>query len=155
MRGPRDRTREPCRSGGLIAAALMALSLSACISNLDAQLVPGANLAEIHNVYVVDGDNPDLAKDIAQAFQAKGLTATSGPREDMPEATDTVATFVDRWMWDFSMYLMKLTITVSEKGTEVPLATATSERSSMSRVDPDEMAREVVDAILSAKKGGS
>lgn len=138
----------------IVSFLAVAVSAAACVSSLNAKLVPGADLASVDRVYVVqtEDNDPTMGPVIAEQLESMGFVASSGPREDMPETADTFVTFTDRWMWDVTMYLMQLTITLSEARTDVPLASGESMRSSFARESPPEMAREVLDEIFGAKR---
>jgi hypothetical protein len=45
----------------------------------------------------------------------KGYSSTAGP--ELPQASykvDSVVTYVDKWMWDITLYLIELTVTLRE-----------------------------------------
>ena len=95
----------------------LVLALSGC-SSVDARVAPGHNLASLKRFFVVtsSSDNHGLDRHIANALQARGLTAETGPLTMMPDDTEAVITYQDRWGWDFSDYLAYLQIDVSAPG---------------------------------------
>ena len=58
----------------------------------------------------------------------------------------------DKWMWDMTMYLLELTVTIHDPRTEVGLATGNSMYTSLIRKSPQAMVDEVVDNILKQRK---
>jgi hypothetical protein len=88
---------------------------------------------------------------IADKLRSKGVTVTSG-LEAAPGNVDAVVTYVDKWMWDMSMYMMELTITLRDPKTDAQLATGNSMHGSLTRKSPKEMVDEVVDNIYKGAK---
>ena len=69
-----------------------------------------------------------------------------------PAATDISVTYIDKWMWDITMYMVELTIDFRDPKTNFPLATGNSLHTSLTRKSPDAMVDEVLNNILSAPK---
>jgi len=57
-------------------------------------------------------------------------------------------TYVDKWMWDITMYLLELTITIRDPQTDYPLANGNSYHTSLTRKSPPEMVDEVLGNIF-------
>ena len=57
-----------------------------------------------------------------QELRRLGHDASSGPLTMLPENTDAVLTYADRWEWDFKTYLIELTIELHTARTEKKLA---------------------------------
>jgi hypothetical protein len=55
--------------------------------------------------------------------------------------------YVEKWMWDITMYMIELTVTIRDPKTDFPLASGNSYHTSLTRLSPQEMANEVVDNI--------
>ena len=70
---------------------------------------------------------------------------------EKPANVDAVATYVDKWMWDITMYLLELTITIRDPKNDFPLASGNSFHTSLTRKSVDEMVDEVTNTIF--KKG--
>jgi hypothetical protein len=51
-------------------------------------------------------------------------------------------------MWDITMYLVELTVTIREPKSDYPLATGNSLHTSLTRLSPPEMVDEVVGNIF-------
>ena len=61
---------------------------------------------------------------------------------------DAIVTYVDKWFWDFTFYLLELTITLREPKTDFPLATGNSLHTSLTRKSPEGMVAEVLTNIF-------
>jgi hypothetical protein len=88
---------------------------------------------------------------IASKLRTKGVTVTTGD-EASPSNVDAVVTYVDKWMWDITMYMLQLTIIINDPKTGAQLATGNSLHGSLTRRSPQEMVDEVVDNIYKNKK---
>jgi len=141
----------------LIAAGALACVLGAmagCASSrATATLLPGSDLGKVKTAYIVHADTDTHQVDVAlqKAFKSHGIDATVGPAHPPPYAADVSVTYVDKWFWDITMYLLELTVTVRDPASDFPLATGNSMHTSLSRESPEEMTDEVVRNILAAK----
>lgn len=137
-----------------ILFALMALALSTgcAVNRATATLMPDADLSKVKTVYVVKHDKDDrgVGDLIKTNLAGRGYKAEMGPEVKPPYKADAVVTYVDKWMWDITMYLLELTITVRDKN-DFPLATGNSLHTSLTRKSPPEMVDEVVNNIVTAK----
>jgi hypothetical protein len=88
---------------------------------------------------------------IADKLRTKGVTVTTGT-DSPPSGVDAVVTYIDKWMWDMTMYMLELTITIRDPKTDFPLATGNSYHTSLTRLSPKEMVNEVVDNIYKGAK---
>ena len=61
-------------------------------------------------------------------------------------------TYVDRWMWDITMYMLELTVHVRNPETNASLAVGNSYHTSLSRKSPVEMVEEVLNNIFKNPK---
>jgi hypothetical protein len=57
---------------------------------------------------------------------------------------DSVITYVDRWMWDITLYLLELTVTLRDATNSFPIALGNSYHTSLTRKSPEEMVDEVM-----------
>jgi len=141
---------------GLIALVLGPwLLASGCSNHATATLSPGADLSTIKSFYVVHQpkDTRQLQHLIRDRLLAEGYKATAGPEsERSSQQVDSVVTYVDRWMWDITLYLLELTITLRDANNDFPLAVGNSYHTSLTRLSPEEMVNEVITNILNAGK---
>ena len=135
-----------------IACVAIAGATSGCaVNRATANVDEHASLGKIKTVYVTKlaADGRGVNDLIAEKFRSRGIQATTGPgkREDV----DAVVTYADKWMWDITMYMLELTVTVRDPKTDFALASGDSFHTSLTRKSPKEMVDEVVDNIF--KKG--
>ena len=99
----------------LATLALLALGFaSGCSNRATATLTPGADLSTIKSYYVVHQpkDTHNLHYLIRDRLIKEGYSATAGPElAQSSYQADSVITYVDRWMWDITLYLLELTVT--------------------------------------------
>jgi len=118
-------------------------------------LEPSANLIAIKSYYVVHQpkDTHGIHNLIRDRVVKEGFNASAGP--ELPQAThkaDSVITYIDRWMWDITLYLLELTVTLRDANNNFPLAVGNSFHTSLTRKSPEEMVEEVMTNIFNAAK---
>jgi hypothetical protein len=131
----------------VLAACIAVFSTGCAVNRATANVSPDADLTKIKTFYVVQQpkDERGIEKIIAENLTARGFSAKSGPEiATMPAGIDAVVTYVDRWMWDITMYLLELTVTIRNPSNNFPLATANSYHTSLMRKAPPEMVDEVL-----------
>jgi hypothetical protein len=138
----------------LATLALLALGFaSACSNRATATLAPGADLSTIKSYYVVHQpkDTHNLHYLIRDRLIKEGYSATAGSELELSSyQTDSVITYVDRWMWDITLYLLELTVTLRNASNGFPLAVGNSFHTSLTRKSPEEMVDEVMTNIFTA-----
>jgi hypothetical protein len=143
-------------SGTLIPLALAALLfVSGCSNRATATLSPGADLSKVKTFYVVHQpkDTHSIHHLISDKLVMEGYSATAGP--ELPQSSykvDSIVTYVDRWMWDITLYLLELTVTFRDATNGFPLAVGNSYHTSLTRKSPQEMVDEVLTNILNTSK---
>lgn len=133
-----------------IAACLLAVSLmSGCaVNRATATVDPSANLASLKRLHVVKDKEDERGIDrlIAERLEKMGYTATTG--DDKAKGVDAIVTYVDKWFWDITMYMIELTIVVRDPANDFPLATGNSLHTSLTRLSPPAMVEEVTGNIF-------
>lgn len=133
-----------------IPALLFVLSImSGCaVNRATATVDPSANLNGIKTIHVkkFGPDKHSLDGLIADKARSMGLNATTG--DNVAANTDAVITYVDKWMWDITMYMIELTIQVRDPKTDFTLAVGNSFHTSLTRKSPTEMVDEVMTNIF-------
>jgi len=112
-------------------------------------------LSAIKTVYVVHQpkDTHDLHLLIRDRLVKEGYTATAGPELARSSyQASSVVTYVDRWVWDLTLYLLELTVTMRDASDDFPLAVGNSYHTSLTRKTPEEMVDEVITNIFNAAK---
>lgn len=133
---------------GLVATLTTGCAVNRATGSVD----PSTNLATLKTMYVKkipDDDNTHAL--IADKLRSKGITVTTGV-EPAPSGVDAVVTYIDKWMWDITMYMLELTITFRDPKTDFPMATGNSFHTSLTRLSPKEMVDEVIDNIYKGAK---
>jgi hypothetical protein len=129
--------------------------ISGCSNRATATLSPGADLSKLKTFYVVHQpkDTHSLHNLISDKLVKEGYSATAGP--ELPQSSykvDSIVTYVDRWMWDITLYLLELTVTFRDATNGFPLAVGNSYHTSLTRKSPEEMVDEVLTNILNTSK---
>ena len=134
-----------------ISVVLAFLSgLTGCATNrATATVTPGSDLKAMKTLYVVklpnDKNNVDIL--IKDYLEKKGYSVTTGPELTPPYKADGVVTYIDKWMWDITMYMIELTVNVRQPTNNFPIATGNSYHTSLTRKSPPEMVDEVMTNI--------
>jgi hypothetical protein len=138
----------------LLLSAL--LFLAGCANRSSATLTPGTDLSKAKNFYVVKSppDDRGIHKLIVDQLTKIGYTAKSGPELSSSYNADVVVTYLDKWMWDITMYMIELTITFRTPDTGFPMAIGNSFHTSLTRLSPQEMVDEVLTSIFNKAKQG-
>lgn len=131
----------------LIAATII-FSSGCSVNRATATLDPSADLAGIKTIYVnkfaPDGRGINLL--ITNKLKSMGYSVKTGI--DAPKDVDVIVTYEDKWMWDLTMYMIELTITIRDPDSNFPLASGNSYHTSLTRKSPEEMVEEVVNNIF-------
>lgn len=134
---------------GLLAIVGASVFMTGCaVNRATATVDPTARLDQMQTLQVkqLEGEDGTIRTLIAEKLRARGYAVTSG--EPMPGKVDAVVTYVDKWMWDLTMYLLELTITIRDPATDFPLASGNSYHTSLTRKSPTEMVDEVLGNIF-------
>lgn len=132
-------------------AAILAIATSlttGCANRATGSVNPSTDLSALKTMYVrhYPSDNSGVNLEIADKLRSKGVTVTTGPAAPSNNF-DAIVTYVDKWRWDITMYLLELTITIRDTKTESPIATGNSYHTSLTRKSQTEMVDEVVNNI--------
>lgn len=131
-----------------IVLAVFASLTTGCANRATGSVNPSTDLSTLKTMYVrhYPSDNSGVNQEIADKLRSKGVTVTTG--NVMPAGNfDAIVTYVDKWMWDITMYMLELTVTVRDPKTEAPLAVGNSYHTSLTRMSQTEMVNEVVNNI--------
>ncbi|HEX2929509.1 MAG TPA: hypothetical protein VHV54_07335, partial [Candidatus Binatia bacterium] len=126
--------------GSLWALLGLLVFAPGCSNRATATISPGADLSKIKSFYVVHQpkDTHSIHYLIRDKLVKDGFTAVAGP--ELPQAsyqTDSVITYVDRWVWDITLYLLELTVTLRDAATNFPQAVGNSYHTSLTRKSPE------------------
>jgi hypothetical protein len=143
------------RIPGIVAlAAVVFLGTGCAVNRATATLTPGADLGKVRTIYIEKEKGDDRAIDLIlkKNLEKRGYTVMTGdaPKPDKP--VDAALSYVDRWMWDITMYMLELTVTLRDPANSFPMAVGNSFHTSLTRKSPEEMVDEVLGNILSPTK---
>ena len=127
----------------------LAMLLSGCaVNRATATVDPSANLAALKSFHVVKEkeDERGINQLIAERLTKMGYTASTS--DGKASGVDAIVTYVDKWFWDITMYMIELTIVVRDPATDFPLATGNSFHTSLTRLSPPAMVDEVTGNIF-------
>ncbi len=133
----------------IILALFISTTLMGCaVNRATGSVDPKANLLALKSMHVKKNpsDDSNINILIADKLRSKGITVTTEP-EVSSSNIDATVTYIDKWMWDITMYLLELTITIRDPKTDFPLATGNSYHTSLTRLSPKEMVDEVINNI--------
>jgi len=133
--------------------AVTAVVLSGCaVNRATGNVDPSVDLPALKTMYVrrIPADDGTHVL-IANKLRTKGVVVSTGV-EPPPDNVDAVITYIDKWFWDITMYMLELTIVIRDPKTDFPLATGNSYHTSLTRLSPQEMVNEVIDNIYKAGK---
>jgi len=137
----------------VFACASLAATTGCAVNRATANVMPDADLSKIKSVYVVKEPQDERGIDelIKKNLAKRGYQVDGGLEQTPPYKTDAVVTYIDKWMWDITMYMIELTVTVRNPSS-FPMATGNSLHTSLTRKSPEEMVDEVLTNIHNAKK---
>jgi len=133
----------------LAALTTVAATTTGCaINRATATVDPSVNLGSLKAMHVAKQPKDDNGINvlIAEKLRSRGYSVTTG--SEKPSALDAVVTYIDRWRWDITMYMLELTITIRDPGSDYPLASGKSYHTSLTRMSPSEMVDEVLNNIF-------
>lgn len=131
---------------------VVTLSTGCAVNRATGSVDPSTNLSSLKTMYVKKlAEDDNTYNLIADKLRTKGVTVTTGTGAPA-DNVDAVVTYIDKWMWDITMYMLELTITIRDPKTDFPMATGNSFHTSLTRLSPKEMVNEVVDNIYKGAK---
>lgn len=138
----------------LVLLSAMVLTTGCAVNRATATLSPGTDLSQAKTIYVVKQPKDKNAVDalIAADLTKRGYAVTTGPELASAPQADMTVTYVDKWMWDITMYMIELSVTMRDAKTGYPLAVGNSYHTSLTRKSPPAMVDEVMNNIFTAPK---
>jgi len=139
----------------LLWLAVVLCSGGCAVNRATATVSPDGEIGKAKTFFVVrhPEDTRGVRQIVSDNLAKRGFVVKSGEQSDKaPPGTDAVVTYIDRWFWDITMYLVELTITVRNPDNNFPMATGNSYHTSLTRKTPEEMVDEVLTNIFNAAK---
>jgi hypothetical protein len=136
--------------------AVLASLTTGCANRATGSVNPATDMSALKTMYVrhYPSDNSGVNLEIADKLRSKGVTVVTGNVEPAGHF-DAIVTYVDKWRWDITMYLLELSITLRDPKTETPLAEGNSFHTSLTRMSQTEMVNEVVNNIYGSVSGSA
>ena len=79
----------------------------------------------------------------------KGFNYNASTADKCPDNVDAVLTYRDKWRWDLSMYMLSISMRLSDPNTGFPLAFGQALHTSLTRQSPKDTINEVLASIFS------
>ena len=138
-----------------LALAAVFVALSGCAINRDTGTFdPGMDIVQT-DVFFVERFGPDnrgLEKIIADNLSLRGYAVSFGEKGMAPDDATILVTYIDKWMWDITMYMIELTITFRDPATLAAIGSGNSYHTSLTRLSPEQMIDEVLGNIFEADR---
>jgi len=132
---------------GLIIVLLSMFSLlqGCAINRATATVDQATDLSTLKVFYVkkYSEDTRDTNVLIENKLEGMGFEVSESETD-----VDAIVTYVDKWWWDITMYMIELTIALRDPKTDFPLATGNSYHTSLTRESPEAMVGEVLTNIF-------
>jgi len=135
----------------VLAFAVLTLLAGCYYQYTNSRVLPDRGISADKRYYVVRHANDPRKIDltVAEEMRAMGLhNVSSGLEADMPDGTDVIVFYEDRWMWDMTNYLIMLKIQFRDTSSNVLIARGQSVRSSLVRKSLEAMVQETLVAIF-------
>jgi len=130
--------------------------ITGCATNMaTGSVTPGTDLGRYKSFYVITQptDKHNVALLIHDRLGKMGYTVKAGPElAGNNYGTDATVRFLDKWMWDMTLYMLELTVTLRNPANDFPFAKGYSMHTSLTRKSPEEMVDEVLTNIFQAPK---
>jgi len=136
----------------LLLIASVVIYSGCAVNRATGTIAPGKELVQTDVFYVehFEPDRRNFHQSIADNISLRGYTATAGEEGQTPEGADVLVTYIDKWFWDITNYMIELTITFRDSTTGAAVASGNSYHTSLTRKSPDEMIDEVLTNIFTA-----
>jgi hypothetical protein len=112
--------------------------------------MPNVELSVYQSFFVVEeeDDRREVGRTIAGELANMGFDTSIGNISEVSDSIEVLVRYDAKWSWDITFYLLSLNIRFLDASSHAPLATATSEHSSISRKTKKGMTEEVLGNIF-------
>ncbi len=110
----------PAKQIILLLGLLAFISLTGCANLATGRYLQVWIFKQLNKFYVekFKPDNHGINLLIRDELQTMGYEAKTGPENKVPEDTEVIVTYLDNWMWDITMYMIKLRVFMHEPETK-------------------------------------
>ena len=136
---------------GLLIPILSLLLLSGCaINKATGSRDPNFEASKINYLYVAHQpkDKRNINLLIQTELEKRGYKVDTGSKVKAPKSIDGLVTYIDKWMWDITNYMIELSVFIRNPENNFPIAQGYSMHTSLTRKSPEEMVKEVVANML-------
>ena len=100
---------------GLVVTLMTGCAVNRATANVD----PSTDLSSIKTMYVkkIPEDGRGINMLIADKLRSKGITVTTGTEPPVSNV-EAVVTYIDKWMWDITMYMIQLDVQIRNPKTD-------------------------------------
>ena len=99
----------------LFVFCLLLLTAGCAVNRATAIVTPGNDFSKVKSFYIVKEQGDDNVYKLIEANLTKrGYAVSTGSDMTSTYKSDVTLTYVDRWMWDMTMYMLNLTITFKD-----------------------------------------
>ena len=136
------------------AVTLGLIWLSGCaVNEATATRVSDMDLHAVKTIYLIEhaDDTHKVSETIRNNLTKRGFQVTVGKEMKPPYPADASVSYMDKWMWDMSMYMIELNISFRNPATDFPALSGNSMHTSLSRKSQEAMVQEVLDNIFKTK----
>lgn len=119
-------------------------------ATVESAKAPDADIQKLKSFYVVrlPEDERGIEKLVAARLSQMGYSANSGDAPTPAEPVDAIVTYQDRWMWDITMYMIKLSVQIHDPVSGAVIARAEAVRPSLERKSPEGMVEVVLGELF-------
>ena len=144
-------TRKLILNLSLLLLLIIFFASGCAVNRATATVDPTADLSTIKSMYVTRyaADDRGINLLITNKLKKMGYDVTTGVGKSSD--VDVVVTYVDKWMWDITMYMLEINIEFRNPESEFVFATGKSYRTSLVREPPEVMIDEVLRDMFAGK----
>jgi hypothetical protein len=140
----------------LAPLCLVSLLAASCEVTIAIEVEPSLQTKQRFAVVRQPREFEPVSNSIRDALSDFGVQAiVVGSLSEVPSDCDAVASYVDRWMWDLSMYLLELSVTIRDSKTQEIIGAGRLYRTSLVRRSHQRMAQQLIHAMLSKYSRGT
>lgn len=140
----------------LVISIIFLTMTSGCVNKATGTRSENFDVGSIENLYVAHQpeDKRQINLLIKTELEKRGFNVGTGIKADAPKNIDGLVTYIDKWMWDITTYMLELSIFIKDPENEFPMARGYSMHTSLTRLSPEKMVEEVVANMLGEGESG-
>jgi tetratricopeptide (TPR) repeat protein len=131
--------------------SLLVLFIVSGCAHESAYVSSGKDIRTLRSFYVAKhaADSKGINILIANQIKSAGYASSTGEERALPANTDAIVTYQDRWQWDMTEYLYRLSVQFRNPADKKVWASGQSFKPSFERSTPEMMVKEVIEKIFS------